>query len=179
MSTLDDITEVREAEESRGRRYVAQGLTVAPPPPREREPLVTHQIKVQRFGGLITRLGEAIEGVPVEDARAALQIVLLRLPALAPAPVVEAVVAPPKRTPRPRAPAATPRRAPASPPRTIHASGQGQAAETLRRALQALGGRATTRQLATRVGKSVSTVTHTLRAMGIHRPERGVWVLES
>lgn len=165
MSSAEDIESVRAAEESRGRRIIPQGLTVATPARREAD-MVTPQIKVQRFGGLIVRLGEAIEGVPPEDARAALLIVLDRLQPT----VTPEVPRPPVPTPRPKR---------ASAPRTIHASADGEAAALLRRTLKTMGGRATTRQLAERVGKSVSTVTHTLRAMKVHRPQRGVWELES
>lgn len=173
MTTTDsDIQDVIGEETARGRRFIAgQGLALATPPAKAVE-LTSRTLKVQKFGALIMRLGEAIEGVPEDEARQALEIVLARMrrDTVVPAPLASVA--------RPTPPTSTPR-APAS-GRTVHASGSGAAAETLRQALKARGGAATTRELAADVGKSTSTVTHTLVAMGervVTRPSRGHWRL--
>jgi hypothetical protein len=177
MTTDSDIQDVIGEETARGRRYVAgQGLAVAAPPAKTVE-LTSRTLKVQKFGALIVRLGEAIEGVPEDEARQALEIVLARL---RPAEVrtLGTVLPAVDARPRPTRPVLAPR-AP-TPGRMVHASGSGVAAETLRQALKARGGEATTRELADDVGKSTSTVTHTLVAMGervVTRPSRGHWRL--
>lgn len=150
MSSAEDIREVMADETQRGRRF-EPGLSLARFERTERE-VSTMPTKIQKFGELLTRIGNAIEGVPEADARAALEFALQHFTVTAPA------------TPRP--PKAAPVVERARPePRPIHASPTGPAAKALLDALRNLGGEATTREIADALGKSTSTVTHTLRAM--------------
>ena len=117
----------------------------------------------------------------LDESRAALELILARFPPK-PSPIPNEgykIILNPMPTPSRPTLAARPTKT----ERPIHASPAGAAAKELLDALRTLGGQATTRQIAEATGKSISTVSHTLRAVEASKPrlvtriDRGVWRL--